>query len=68
VQTAILKNAFYRVGQGALGMSLWNQGGGGPKTFGNHWSKSSTVAIIFCSGIFLSVVENDVASNLSFPT
>jgi hypothetical protein len=31
VQTAILKNAFYRVGQEALGMSLRNQGGGGPK-------------------------------------
>jgi hypothetical protein len=39
VQTAILKNAFYRVGQGALGMGLWNQGGGGPKKFGNHWFK-----------------------------
>jgi hypothetical protein len=28
VQTAILQNAFYRVEQGALGMSIWNQGGG----------------------------------------
>jgi hypothetical protein len=37
VQTAILTNAFYRVGQGALGMSLWNQGGGGMKMFANHW-------------------------------
>jgi hypothetical protein len=25
VQTAVLKNDFYRVGQGALGVSLWNQ-------------------------------------------
>jgi hypothetical protein len=31
VQTAILKKAFYRVWQGALGM---NQGGGGPKNLG----------------------------------
>jgi hypothetical protein len=35
---AVLKNAFYRVGEGALGMSLWNQGCSGPKMFGNHWS------------------------------
>jgi hypothetical protein len=27
VQTVILKNTFYRAGQGALGMSLWNQVG-----------------------------------------
>jgi hypothetical protein len=32
MQTAIRKNAFYRT----LGMSLWNQGGGSPKKFGNH--------------------------------
>jgi hypothetical protein len=36
LQTDILKNAFYGVGQGSLGMSLWNKGGGGPKKFGNH--------------------------------
>jgi hypothetical protein len=37
VQTAVLKNALYRVEQGALEMSLWNQVGGGPEKFGNHW-------------------------------
>jgi hypothetical protein len=34
VQTAILKKAFYTVGKGALGMSLWDQGGGAPKILG----------------------------------
>jgi hypothetical protein len=34
VQTAILKNIFYSVGQGALHMGLWNQGGGGPEGLG----------------------------------
>jgi hypothetical protein len=51
VQTAILKNAFCRVGQETLGMSLWNQGGSGPKKFRNHWSKtSSSVDIIWKTG------------------
>jgi hypothetical protein len=36
LQSAILRNAFYMVGQGALGLSLWNQGGSGLKKFGNH--------------------------------
>jgi hypothetical protein len=31
---------FCRTGQGVMGMSLWNQGGGGPKKFGDHCSKS----------------------------
>jgi hypothetical protein len=31
VQTAIVKNAFLCGGEGVLGMSLWNQGGGGPE-------------------------------------
>jgi hypothetical protein len=30
---------FYKVGEGALGMSLWNQGGSGLKKFGNHWAR-----------------------------
>jgi hypothetical protein len=44
VQTAILKNNLYSVGQGALGMSVWNQVGGGPKKFGNCWSRQ----LLFC--------------------
>jgi hypothetical protein len=24
-------------------MSLWNQGGGGPKKFGDHWSRASSL-------------------------
>jgi hypothetical protein len=43
VQTAILKNAFYKVGERALGMSLWNHGEGSPKKFGNHWSIWSAI-------------------------
>jgi hypothetical protein len=43
VQTAVVKNAFYRVGQGALWMSLWNHGGGCPKKFRNHCIKSTDV-------------------------
>jgi hypothetical protein len=32
------EECFLYVGQGALEMSLWNQGGGVPKKFGNHCS------------------------------
>jgi hypothetical protein len=39
VQTAVLHNAFYKVTQRALGMSLWKHGGSGHETFGNHSSK-----------------------------
>jgi hypothetical protein len=39
VHTAVLNNTLYRVGQGALGMSSCNQGGGGPKKFWNHESR-----------------------------
>jgi hypothetical protein len=39
VQTAVQENSFCKVGQGALGMSLWNQGDGGTKKFGNHWCR-----------------------------
>jgi hypothetical protein len=28
-------------GGGALWVCLWNQGGGGPKKFGNHWCRGS---------------------------
>jgi hypothetical protein len=28
------KNTFYRAGQGALRIILWNQGGGGPENLG----------------------------------
>jgi hypothetical protein len=28
------EESFYRVGQGALGVSLWNQGGSDPKKLG----------------------------------
>jgi hypothetical protein len=45
MQTAIRKNAFYRVEQGALGMSLWNQRGGGPEKFGNHCTNLSQVKV-----------------------
>jgi hypothetical protein len=33
------EECFYRVGQGALRMSLWNQWGGGPKKFVNRCHK-----------------------------
>jgi hypothetical protein len=33
MQTVVLKNAFYRAGQGALGMSLWNRGAVTRKSF-----------------------------------
>jgi hypothetical protein len=40
VKTAILKNAFYTVGQGAVATILRKQEGGGPKKFGKHWTTS----------------------------
>jgi hypothetical protein len=43
VQTAVLKNAFYRVGQGALGMSLWMQGGSDQKKFGIRCIKEKKI-------------------------
>jgi hypothetical protein len=30
---------FFKKGRGALWVCIWNQGGGGPKKFGNHCSK-----------------------------
>jgi hypothetical protein len=30
---------FFFKGRGALWVCIWNQGGGGPKTFGNRWSR-----------------------------
>jgi hypothetical protein len=30
---------FFKKVRGALWVCLWNQGGGGPKKFGNHWCK-----------------------------
>jgi hypothetical protein len=36
---------FHRVGQGRLGMSLRNQGGGAPKTFENHWFQERTLIL-----------------------
>lgn len=35
---------FYKAEQGPLGMSLWNQGDGGPKKLGNHWYRRLTYA------------------------
>jgi hypothetical protein len=32
---------FFKKGRGALWVCIWNQGGGGPKKFGNHWSRSA---------------------------
>jgi hypothetical protein len=29
---------FFKKGRGALWVCIWNQGGGGPKKFGNRWS------------------------------
>jgi hypothetical protein len=37
------EECFYKVGEGALGMSLWNHGGGSPEKFGNHWSIWSAI-------------------------
>jgi hypothetical protein len=31
---------FLKKGRGALWVCIWNQGGGGPKKFGNHWSSA----------------------------
>jgi hypothetical protein len=31
------ESLFWRIGQKALVMTLWTQGGGCPKNFGNHW-------------------------------
>jgi hypothetical protein len=38
VQTAVLKNAFYRVGHGALWMNLWNQGAVARKRLGTTYA------------------------------
>jgi hypothetical protein len=69
VQTAILKNAFYRVGQGAMGVSLWNKGGSGMKMFGNHSYRvcrapmASTIEEILC-GMKATEVLLDKASEV----
>jgi hypothetical protein len=47
MQTAILKNAFYRVGQGALGMNLWNQWG--------RWPEKAWKPLVY-------IIETEVAS------
>jgi hypothetical protein len=31
---------FFKKGRGALWVCIWNQRGGGPKKFGNHWCMS----------------------------
>jgi hypothetical protein len=36
IGTYIVKIVFYRVGQGILGMCLWNQGGSGLKNLGTN--------------------------------
>jgi hypothetical protein len=46
-KTDIVKNALYWVGQGALGLSLWNQGNSGPKHFGTADLEHSSVEIIW---------------------
>jgi hypothetical protein len=33
---------FFKKGRGALWVCIWNQGGGGPKKFGNHCYKELT--------------------------
>jgi hypothetical protein len=47
ISTAVLKNALCRVWQGALGLSLRNQGSSGPKNFGTTDLKGSSVDIIW---------------------
>lgn len=52
MQTAIPKNPFYRVGQGALETSLWKQRDGDPKKFGYHCSSViSTERVTFLISI-----------------
>jgi hypothetical protein len=36
---------FFKKGRGALWVCIWNQGGGGPKKFGNHCSIPSAYTI-----------------------
>jgi hypothetical protein len=36
---------FFKKGRGALWVCIWNQGGGGPKTFGNRWSRCINVTL-----------------------
>jgi hypothetical protein len=58
-QTAVLKNAYYRVGQGTLGMRLWNQGGGGPKKFANHCSKL-LISFVSCGVKSVVTAANEI--------
>jgi hypothetical protein len=55
VQTAILKNDFYEVGEGALGMILWNHGCGRQKKLGNYWSIWSAIGNVIY--IFIHVLS-----------
>jgi hypothetical protein len=34
---------FFKKGRGALWVCIWNQGGGGPKKFGNHCCRASSL-------------------------
>jgi hypothetical protein len=57
---------FFKKGKGALWVCVWNQGGGGPKKFGNHWIIwydiiSAQYLISFC-------INSVVCSTLCFNT
>jgi hypothetical protein len=34
---------FFKKGKGALWVCVWNQGGGGPKKFGNHCTRRTVL-------------------------
>jgi hypothetical protein len=47
--------SFFKKGRGALWVFIWNRGGGGPKKFGNLWSRA-----IRAQGLPVEMAEREV--------